>query len=104
MLSLSRNASRRFGAAAAFLLTFLIMLGVAAGRPQQAGGEPKDKPAGKAAPSVSAAPAKPPPLELDEAEPLRLDSPEKPASPATSKKTADNTACLVCHANFRKES
>jgi hypothetical protein len=104
MLSRSRNAAHWFGAAAAFSLTFLIVLGVASGRPQQAGGEPKDKPAGKAAPAVPAAPAKPPPLELDEAEPLRLDSPEKPASPATSKKTADNSACLVCHANFRKEN
>ena len=103
MLSLARNASRWFGAAAAFFLTFLIVLGVAVGRPQQAGDESKDKPAGKAAPSVQAVPSKPPPLELDEEEPLRLDSLEKPASPATSKKTADNSSCLVCHANFRKE-
>ncbi len=103
MLSLSRNASRWFGTAAAFFLTFLIVLGVATGRPQQAGGESRDKPAGKAAPSVPTAPSKPPPLELDEEEPLRLDSLEKPASPATSKQTADNSSCLVCHANFRKE-
>ncbi len=104
MLSLSRNASRWFGTAAAFFLTFLIVLGVATGRPQQAGGESRDKPAGKAAPSVQPGPSQPPPLELDEAEPLRLDSVIKPGPPATSKQTADNGACLVCHANFRKES
>ncbi|HKM56314.1 MAG TPA: ammonia-forming cytochrome c nitrite reductase subunit c552 [Isosphaeraceae bacterium] len=103
MLSLSRNASRWFGAAAAFFLTLLIVLGVATGRPQQAGGESKDKPASKAAPSVQKAPSKPPPLGLDEEEPLRLDSLEKPASPTTSKKIADNSSRLVCHANFRKE-
>jgi len=103
MLFLVRNAAHWFGAAAAFLLTFLIVLGVASGRPQQAGGESKDKPAGKSAPSVQPAPSQPPPLELDE-EPLRLDSLEKPGSLAAAKKTADNGACLVCHANFRKES
>jgi len=103
MLPLSRNASCWFGAAAAFFCASFIVLGVATGRPQQAGGESRDKPAGKAAPSVPTAPSKPPSLELDEEEPLRLDSLEKPASPATSKQTADNSSCLVCHANFRKE-
>ncbi len=104
MLSRSCNASCRFGAAAVFFCTCFIVLGVATGGPQQAGGESRDRPAGTAAPSVPTAPSKPPPLELDEAEPLRLDSLEKPASPAAANKTADNGACLVCHANFRKES
>jgi hypothetical protein len=103
MLLPSRNAPRWVGAGAALFLTFLIMLSVATGRSQQVGGDSKDKAASKAAPSVQAAPSKPPPLELDEGEPLRLDSPAKPASPATSKKIADNSSCLVCHANFRKE-
>ena len=103
MLLPTGNAFRWFGAGAAFFLTLLIMLSVATGRSQQAGDKSKDKPASKAASSVQAVPSKPPPLELDEEEPLRLDSLEKPASPATSKKMADNSSCLVCHANFRKE-
>jgi hypothetical protein len=100
---LTENAFRWFGAGAAFFLTFLIVLDVASGRPQQAGPS-RDKPDGKAAPSLQPAAAKPPPLELDDEEPLRLDSPGKLTSPAASKTMADNTACLVCHANFRKES
>ena len=52
MLFLSVNASRWFGAGAAFVLTSLVMLGVAAGRSQQAGDKSKDAPAGNAATSL----------------------------------------------------
>ena len=74
-------------------------------RPRRAGlsrsrGDPSDKAAG---PPRATAPSKPPPLELDDAEPLRLDPTPRPASTATSKPIADNSSCLVCHANFRKE-
>ena len=103
MLLLSRNAFRWFGAGAAFFVSSLILLGVATGRSQQDGDQSKKPPAAQAT-AVQAAPAKPPPLELDEDEPLRLDAAVKPASPAASKKRADNSACFVCHANMKKES
>src|SRR4051812_1957955 len=58
-------------------------------------------------PQEPRAPAsKPPPLELDDA-PLLLE-PSKPAERRVAGKTpkpaADNAACLVCHANFKKET
>jgi len=40
---------------------------------------------------------------VDDEEPLRLDSTAQPATPAATMKIADNSSCLVCHANFRKE-
>ena len=94
----SQSVPRWFGAGAAVSLTFLIALGAARGRPQQAAGD-----SGKAVSSPQEAHSKPPPLELDDEEPLRLDSADKAASLATSQKIADNSSCLVCHANFRKE-
>jgi hypothetical protein len=50
--------------------------------------------------------SKPPPLVLDEDEPLLLDAPRQPADRANTKTkpAADNTACLVCHANFKNEA
>jgi len=100
----SKTVPRWFGAGAALSLTFLIALDVARGRSQQVGADAKDKGAGKAASSKHEVPSKPPPLELDDEEPLRLDSTENPATSATWKKVADNSSCLVCHANFRKEA
>jgi hypothetical protein len=49
--------------------------------------------------------AKPPPLELDTDNPLLLEAPAKPTDHVEAKPrpTADNSACLVCHANFKKE-
>ena len=99
----SRDVPFWFGAGAALLFTFLISIGLAEGWSQQPGGEAGGKAAGEAASSTPGAPSKPPPLELDDEEPLRLESPARPASPASSKKGADNSSCLVCHANFRKE-
>jgi hypothetical protein len=48
---------------------------------------------------------KPPPLELDADAPLLLEA-RKPAERADAgkKSSADNAACLVCHANFKREA
>ncbi len=55
--------------------------------------------------SVAAAEEKkvgPPPLKLDLGAPLLLDEPAKPATQVA--KTADNSPCYVCHANYQAES
>ena len=104
MLLPTGTAFRRLGAGAAFLLSSLLVFGVAADRPQQGGDKPQVAPTAKPPPPAQPAPSKPPPLELDDAEPLRLDAPQKPPSATSLSKGADNTACLVCHANLKKES
>ncbi len=87
-----RHDPRRLGAGGAVPLILLAGLCLGPGRLPQA-------------PSASNAPAtKPPPLELDTDEPLLLDASAKPATPAKQARTADNSSCLVCHANFRKEA
>lgn len=100
----SRYIPRWFGAGAALVFTFLIALCVTTSRSQPVGDDTKDKSDRKAVSSAQQSPSKPPPLVLDDEEPLRLDSVAKPASPAMSKTVADNSSCLVCHANFRKEA
>lgn len=82
-------------AAGAVLLFVLILpVGVCRVWSQQSGAQPHDQP--------NQTPSKPPPLEVDLDEPLRLDTPAKPAG-ERAKHVADNSACFVCHANFRKE-
>ncbi|MFO0887752.1 MAG: cytochrome c3 family protein [Isosphaeraceae bacterium] len=56
-----------------------------------------------AGPSRDAPATKPPPLELDADEPLLLEAPASPAA-AKGKPAVDNSACLVCHVNFKKEA
>ena len=99
---LSNFVLRWLSTDAVFLLTSVALLGAVAGRPPQGSEKPKDIPASK--PVVQTVPSKPPPLEIDDAEPLRLDSPKTPASSSSSKPGADNDACFVCHANMKKES
>ena len=98
-----RKAAYRFDTRAGLIFLSLALLGMATSWLQQAVGGSDNKPGGQARPTAQALPAKPPPLELDEDEPLRLDSVAKPVSPS-SKKGADNGACFVCHANLKKES
>ncbi len=110
MCSPARKGIGWFVAGAASLLCSVSLLGVAQVRSQQvpstitststskATGAPVSTPPGQ--------PSKPPPLELDEDGPLHLDAPAptRPVPPGSAQKLADNTACLVCHANFRKEN
>ena len=44
-----------------------------------------------------------PPLVVEKENPLLLDKPAEPAGEATARPRADNSACLVCHANYKKE-
>ena len=99
----SRDVPLWFGAGAALLFTFLISIGLAgAGL------------SGQAAKPVARQPARRhPPRRGHPRSPRRWSSTtrsrsgsnrrRRPASPASSKKSADNSSCLVCHANFRKE-
>ncbi len=98
---LSESELRWLSTGAVFLLISVVLLGAVAGRPPQGSDKTKDSSGSK--PAVPTVPSKPPPLEIDDAEPLRLDSAETPASSA-SKAGADNSACFVCHANMKKES
>jgi Cytochrome c554 and c-prime len=45
----------------------------------------------------------PPPLVVDKEKPLLLDKPAQPAQETKPGTRADNSACLVCHANYTKE-
>jgi hypothetical protein len=102
--------ARRLCTGAALVMASLAALGLGTGRSQQVAGTASGRTDVKAPPSRpdAASPArspaaKPPPLEMDEDEPLLLDSPARSIEPTKGEKAADNSSCLVCHANFRKE-
>lgn len=97
-----RHDPRRHAAAGTVPLLLIAGLCLGQGRLPRGNGDDRPAPAPRPSAAPQAAPAKPPPLELDADEPLLLESPTKPVA-GTKKPTADNTACLVCHANFKSE-
>lgn len=102
----SRHASpRRPGFGGAIPLILIAGLCLAPGRFPQQENDPGEGKAARTSPAPDAPASGPPPLELDEDEPLLLDASPKPADPTTARKkpAADNAACLVCHANFKNE-
>jgi Cytochrome c552 len=103
MPSFPHRSNRGLVSGATFLAVFIFWLGVGTGWPQQAGNSPADKSAKPSSPPAQSSPSKPPPLEMDTDEPLRLVEPARPTTTDKAKRVADNSACFVCHANFRKE-
>ncbi len=65
--------------------------------------------AGEAAPAAEREPegrSGPPPLVIDEGAPLLVEEPAEPEEPSPeslAKARAKNSACFVCHANYREE-
>ncbi|MGC8642965.1 MAG: ammonia-forming cytochrome c nitrite reductase subunit c552, partial [Isosphaeraceae bacterium] len=88
--------ARFWAAGAALLIVLGLPIGVSRVWSQQSGASSADK-------SSQTSPSQPPPLEVDLDEPLRLDTPAKPATKGKVTQAADNSPCFVCHANFRKE-
>jgi hypothetical protein len=98
----ARDPICRFGASAAALLTILIADFAGTGESQQVG-RAKEVSIRKSGSLAQDSPSRLHPLEIDTAEPLRLVSVAHRTDPGMPRKSADNSSCLVCHANFREE-
>lgn len=95
------RTSRLLAAVAVLALAFIAAITAGpAGAPRVAAGEPPK----------NAPPAKPalPALEVDDDAPRLSDAPAQPVKPVKpvdpAVVAADNSACQVCHTNYRKES
>ena len=87
--------------ATVLVLTALLVTGSGRAPRARAADDPPKQAA--PAPATPPKPGAPPSLEIDRDEPLLLDKAPPADAKAPVHPTADNSACHVCHTNYRKE-
>jgi hypothetical protein len=92
----SRHPARCLTAASATAVLLSIVLILTTGRAPNVAAGGSDDPPKKSAPAL-------PPLEVETDAPLLLEKPTAPDVASKSLRAADNSACHVCHTNYRKE-